>query len=233
MDNSRLAVASVRSGTTTARFAVAASRRTAEAPPTIAPRATIEVEARKGVAFEVKAGELLRIIDVEGRQVGDLVAYFPEEAVYLSPVHTRGMLNAIRWEVGDNLWSYKRTPLLRVIADDVGCHDLLFPACDDRRYELDYGQPDHPNCRDNLRRALAKFGLDPEFPEPVNVFMNVPVRGDGTFQIEEPRSRPGDSVTFEALVDLVVGLSACPQDSNPCNGWNPTGLRLEVGPPAR
>lgn len=210
---------------------MAHAKRTAVAAPAITPRNTIEIEARRGVAFEVKAGEFLRIIDVEGRQVGDFVGYCPDEKAYLSPVHTRGMLNAIRWEVGDELWSSTRRALLRIAADDVGCHDMLFPACDARRYELDYGQANHPNCRDNLRKALSEFGLEPEFPEPLNLFMNVPVRSDGTFEIEEPRSRPGDSVTFEALADLVVGLSACPQDLNPCNGWKPTGLRVEVGPP--
>lgn len=208
------------------------SERTAVSARLLVPRSVIDVEARSGAAFEVKAGELVRIVDIEGKQVGDLVAFAAADSCYLSPGHSRGMLAAIRWGIGDSLWSSRRTPLLRIVADDVGCHDFLFPACDAKRYELDYGQIGHPNCTDNLRVALASFGLDRDFFEPVNLFMNVPVRSDGTFEIEEPRSRPGDSVTFEALGDLIVGLSACPQDLNPCNGWNPTGLRVEIGAPS-
>lgn len=188
----------------------------------------VDVAAASGGSCSLSPGELLRIIDVDGEQVGDLTAYDPETNAWLSPSHTRSALDTIRLPLKAELVSTRRDPLLRVVKDDVGVHDLLFPACDQRRYFLDYGIADHANCLDNLRAEFAARGVELDVVDPVNLFMNINYRRGGEFQIQRPRSKPGDAIVFEALRNLIVGLSACPQDQNPCNGWNPSRLRIEV-----
>lgn len=192
------------------------------------PSRTIAVEATTGVAFEASEGDLVRVVDLEGRQVGDLTAYDPADGAWLSAAHTRGILGSLRLSVGDCLYSDEREAMLRIVADDVGTHDITFPPCDRRRYELDYASTDHANCRDNLVGALAERGVTADHPPVVNLFMNIPLRPDGTFEIAEPLSDPGDAITLQVVRDLVLALSACPMDHNPCNGWKPTDLAVEV-----
>jgi uncharacterized protein YcgI (DUF1989 family) len=103
----------------------------------------------------------------------------------------------------------------------------MFPACDRRRYELDFGAYDHPNCVASIEGALRAVGIEPPPFEPINLFMNFVYHADGTFTLHAPTSRAGDCVVFVALTPMVVALAACPQEKTPCNGWNPTDLLLE------
>ncbi|MGH7611744.1 MAG: DUF1989 domain-containing protein [Candidatus Dormibacteria bacterium] len=194
----------------------------------------VVVPARSARALVLRSGQRLEIVDVEGEQVADLVAFPPDgDGEWLSPSHTRGGLQSLRLRVDGLLLSNRRRPLLRVVEDQVGVHDLLFAMCDEARYRLDYGIPDHPNCRDNLAQALLPWGVRAyQLPDPVNVFQNSPVGEDGAISQAPPRSRPGDRLVLEALTDLVVGVSACAQDQNPCNGWNPTAILLRILPGA-
>lgn len=188
------------------------------------------IPARTAVALTLSEGAQLEIVDVEGRQVADLVAFCRSDvSEWLSPSHSRGGLQSLRLHVDGQLLSNRRRPLLRVALDDVGVHDLLFAMCDDARYRNDYGIEGHPNCRDNLTAALKPWGLASwQIPDPVNVFQNSPVGADGRISSAEPESRAGDRLILEALADLVVGVSACPQDQNPCNGWHPSPILLRV-----
>lgn len=187
-----------------------------------------EIAPASGGSCSVSPGELVRIVDVDGEQVGDFTAYDPETNAWLSPSHTRAALGTISLPLGSELFSSRRDAVLRVVEDDVGVHDLLFPACDQRRYFLDYGMTEHASCLENLRVEFAAAGVEFGVVDPVNLFMNVAYERNGEFEIRRPRSRPGDAIVFEVLRHLVVGLSACPQDQNPCNGWKPTRLRMEV-----
>ncbi|MDI3258063.1 MAG: urea carboxylase-associated family protein, partial [Kyrpidia sp.] len=113
----------------------------------------------EGRAVYLRAGQELRLIDVEGKQVGDFVCFRaddPEE--FVSPVHMRACLSRLRLKTGDFLYSNRRRPLMRLVEDRVGRHDFLFPACDRYRYEVDFGVKNHPNCRDNLLDALRAAG---------------------------------------------------------------------------
>ena len=184
----------------------------------------IEVPAREGRALRVAAGRSLRVIDVVGGQVGDLFAFAaPDE--YLSASHTRAHTRRLFPAVGEAFHSNRRRPLLELVADDSpGVHDMLIAACDPERYrELGVHGP-HASCAENLRHA---FPGAPFVPQPVNLFMNIPVV-DGEVEFLPASTQPGDSVTLRALADVDVVLSACPQDVLRINGGEPTPLRIEL-----
>lgn len=189
----------------------------------------VYVPPRSGRAFRVTQGQLLKVIDIQGKQVCDFFAFNPGEPTeVLSPTYTRSVLGGLHLQEGNPIYSNRRRPLFTVVEDPVKRHDLLFAACDPIRYE-GLGLKDHASCQTNALMALAELNFAPlMFPHPVNLFMNVPVLADGSIEIQEPLSKAGDYILLEALDDLLVAASACPQDQNPCNGWNPTDLRIEI-----
>jgi uncharacterized protein YcgI (DUF1989 family) len=86
-----------------------------------------------------------------------------------------------------------------------------------------------PNCRSNFERVLKPYGLRlAEIPYSFNIFMNTTVSPEGKTQIEEPKSKPGDYIDLRANIDLLIAISNCPQERNPCNGWNPTPIEVIV-----
>lgn len=195
--------------------------------------AEIEVPAREARAIEVKQGQVLQVVDLEGQQVGDLMAYRAEDSgEYLSPAHTLSCLVKLMPAVGDDLFSNLRTPLMRITRDDVGTHDMIVPCCDPQRYARDYDQPDHPSCLGSLEKALADFGSDFRAPgeSAWNVFMNNK-HEDGRIVTHEPEHRAGAAIDLDVLEDLVVVLSACPQDLSPCNAYNPTSMAMRLWEP--
>jgi len=181
-------------------------------------------------AVAVRAGQVVQIEDLEGQQVGDLVAYRPDRPEeYLSPAHTCSCLVKLVPAVGDEVFSNHRTPLMRIVRDDVGTHDLVVPCCDPERYSRDYDLADHPSCLAGLRAGLADFGSDwPVRGELAwNVFMNNRLE-DGRIVTYAPEHGAGAIIELEALVDLVVCLVACPQDLSPCNAYDPTDMAIRV-----
>lgn len=193
----------------------------------------IYIPAKTGVAFEVRKGEIFKIIDVFGKQVGDMVLFVKERphSEYFSTSHTRSCLKSIYFRKGDSLFSNHRNPLLTLLEDTVGVHDIIVPCCDAERYERDYGIKGHPNCRDNLINALNGVGMtfnEGALLDAINVFMNNQILPTGEIVTLEPPSRPGDFAEFKALEDLIVGISACPQDLTPCNGYNPSDLKVVI-----
>lgn len=190
----------------------------------------VVVPAREARAIAVPAGCVLQVVDREGQQVGDLVAYrtaAPDD--YLSPAHTCSCLTKLVPEVGDELFSNHRTPLLRILRDDVGVHDLVVPCCDPERYRRDYGVEDHPSCLVALQAGLDAYGSTWPLRGELawNVFMHNRLE-DGRIVTHEPRHGPASAIDLLALDDLVVCLAACPQDLSPCNAFNPTSMALRV-----
>jgi uncharacterized protein len=190
----------------------------------------LTVPACSGASVEVRSGQLVRVVDVEGTQVADLVAVsLADRHEFLDTTRTCSMLNRIYFRLGDRLFTNLRRPILEVVRDDVGRHDMQMAACDQRRYELDFGVEGHPNCLANLTQALAAYGFEPwQVPHPVNLFQSTPLQPDGSFIQLPARSRPGDCVELRVLMDVVVAVSACPQDYLPINGLVPTPIALEV-----
>lgn len=184
----------------------------------------------EGRSALLKPGEELVIIDMEGKQVGDFVCFNrrdPKE--FVSPVHMRASLSSIRLKLGDYLYSNRRRPLMTFMEDTVGKHDFFFPACDYYRYKIDFDSEDHPNCHDNLKNALADYGLgDEPVPDPINFFMNNVLDEAGDYEINEPLSKPGDYVRLKALEEVIIAGSACSQDMAPVNGWKVTSLKMQI-----
>ncbi|HZU13827.1 MAG TPA: urea carboxylase-associated family protein [Chloroflexota bacterium] len=188
----------------------------------------ITIPARGARVVTLRPGDRVTVVDVEGQQVGDLVALVEGTPEFLSVSHTRTKLGKLSIAEGDILWSNLRRPVLRVTRDTVARHDLLWAACDPQRYGQDFGVSGHANCRENLHRVLGGRVPYDAVPDPVNIFMASTVQPDGTLDVELPQSRAGDEITFDALLPCTVAVSACPQDLNACNGYNPTPLQLRV-----
>ena len=180
--------------------------------------------------MRVGAGQTLRVVDVQGGQVGDLFAYVDGDlSEHLSASHTRARINRLFPAIGEAFMSNRRRALLELVADDSpGAHDMLIAACDAERYRELGVAGGHASCADNLSRALAAHGLRPLFvPQPVNLFMNIPVVG-GRLEWLPAATRAGDGLTLRALADVLVVVSACPQDLVRINGGQPTSLALEL-----
>ncbi len=198
-------------------------------------RNEILVPGGQARATRVETGQLVEIINVQGRQVCDLIAFNAEDlAEHLSPSHTRSMLGRLTLGVEDRLYTNARAAIFEIEEDTVGSHDTLIAACDYRRYELDYGLPGHRNCRANFAEALEPYGIGYlQVPDPINLFQNTPVGEDGSLGMEVSAARAGDRVVLRASMDALVAVSACPQDQNPINNWEVTDIRLVVRGPSQ
>lgn len=191
------------------------------------------IPARRGKAARLTAGEAIRIINTHGTQVVDTWAFSADDlSEFMSMEHIRPTLGRIFPRKGDALVTNRRRPILHLEEDtSPGRHDTLIAACDDYRYGLLGCTSYHDNCTDNLRAALRQLGLvPPDCPSPLNLWMNIPVDGDGNTTWGEPLSKPGDHVVLRAAMDCVVAMSACPQDILPINGaaCTPTEAHFEI-----
>ena len=177
---------------------------------------------------KIPAGHHFRIIDLEGQQAVDFLCYDQanEENRY-NAANTIKVARTVYVGEGCKLYSDLGDVLMTVIEDTVGFHDTIGGCCSTEFNYRRYGIKDTPSCRRNFITALAKHGMRPrDIPANINFFMNVPVRPDGSTEIVEGRSEPGDYVDLRAEKDVLVVISNCPQQFNPCSGWNPTPVRI-------
>ncbi|MDX6243431.1 MAG: uncharacterized protein QOE76_1154 [Frankiales bacterium] len=179
------------------------------------------IAAGTGRAITMSAGDQIDIINPAGTQVVDTWALcLPDTTEHLSMEHTRAALLRLVPRLGDQLVTNRRRPVLTLVDDtSPGVHDTLIPACDPARYRL-LGAPEgHASCQQNFLGAVRDSGLGPtEVPSPLNLFMNIPWSAEGRLEFAPPLSRPGDLVRLRAELDLLLVLSACPQDLVPVNG---------------
>ena len=189
------------------------------------------VPARRGRAVRLAKGRSLKIINTHGHQVCDTWAFSAEDPhEFLSMEHTRPTLEKIFPTKGDYLYSNRRRPIL-FFADDTspGRHDTIIAACDDYRYGLLGCKDYHDNCTDDLVAAMrAIHAALPEVPQPLNLWMNIPVHPDGRIEWGMPLSKPGDYVVLRAEIDVVIAMSACPHDSLPINAGKPVEVHFET-----
>ncbi|MCW6511811.1 urea carboxylase-associated family protein [Lichenifustis flavocetrariae] len=190
------------------------------------------LEPRGRSAFAMRAGEVLRITDIEGQQVADLVCFNRHDLGEKLSVHVTMMdQGSIYMKKGRSLLSNHCNSLMTLVDDTCGVHDLLAGSCNEGSNFKRFGQHDTPNCRSNLEAALAPFGIPmTEIPYSFNVFMNVSMHPDGSIRTIEPVSKPGDYVDLRADMDLIVAISNCPSDQGPCNGYHLTEIGLVVRP---
>ena len=180
-----------------------------------------EIPGGGGFAMPLRAGEAARLVNTFGSQVVDTWALaLGDTSEYLSVEHTRRMLGNLFPHQGDAFYSNRRSKMLLLEEDSFpGRHDMLFACCDKWLYQHYGCPPGHANCRDNFLSALFAAGHDSALvPNPVNLWMNIPVSDSQHVAIEPPVSRPGDHVLLRALMDVVVIFSACPMDVTPING---------------
>jgi uncharacterized protein YcgI (DUF1989 family) len=190
---------------------------------------TYLLEPRTGTSIVTKKDQIIRIIDVQGQQVVDLVSYSqqkPQE--YLSSPRTVDFNNKIFFSTGDVLYSDRSNPMWTITGDKVGHHCFLFAPCNQKMFEITYGATKpHPNCFDNLSNSMAPFGIPPEqIFVPFNIFMNAGINQNGEITIHPPLSKPGDYIELQAEMDMIVGVSAC--SAYKSNDYSFSQIKLEI-----
>ncbi|GAB5079355.1 urea amidolyase associated protein UAAP2 [Arthrobacter sp. AD-310] len=193
------------------------------------------VEARGPWSAVVSAGDVLTIVDLEGNQAVDCLLYAAEDTTvrYSAPV-TIATQQSIVLTTGSVLRADTGAPLMTVLADEVGVHDTIGGACSQESNTLRYGQHTREQhaCVENFLIEGSRWGLGKrDLVSNINWFMNVPVDPDGALGIVDGLSAPGKRVALRAEVDTLVLVSNCPQVNNPCNGFNPTPVRMIVTRP--
>ena len=180
------------------------------------------VSAGRGHALTVRSGQRVHIVNTLGHQVVDTWAVgLPTGQHRLSMSHTRLAIGRLSPAVGDVLVDDQRQPMLRLVADDSGGgHDTLIAACDPQRYRALGYEGFHASCFDNYSSAITGHGLPAptSVPDPLNLFMAVPVSANGELTLLPSTAPPGGRVVVEALQDLLLVVSSCPQDLVPING---------------
>ena len=203
--------------------------------PLAEPKLDLRVKAATAEAYRVKAGDYIQIIDVDGRQCSDFLAFDAAaleagEEFGLDPTVTRTLMATANPGPGlhSKYFDARLKPLVEIVRDTVGRHDAFLLACNSKYYE-DMGYPGHDNCTDNFNRAVAAYGVQPKAGWPaINFFYNTVVNADDSITMDEPWSRPGDYVLLRALTDLVCASSSCADDIDPANGWEPTDIHVRV-----
>ena len=193
------------------------------------------VAARGPWSAVIAAGHLLSIIDLGGNQAVDCLLYRADDhdERYSAP-DTIAAQGSIFLTSGSILRSNRGRPLMTVVADECGRHDTIGGACSKESNTLRYGHhTSHQHaCVENFLREGAHWGLGKrDLVSNINWFMNVPIEEDGTLGIIDGISSPGLTVTLRAEIDTLVLVSNCPQINNPCNGFDPTPVRMVVTAP--
>jgi uncharacterized protein len=193
------------------------------------------LEPQTGVGFGLKKGQTLRIIDPEGEQVSDLMAFAcvgpgrADASEWLSSGRTIDYNNTIYQTTGHVLYSNRSNPMFTILEDRVGRHDFLLTPCSPETFEMLYEDHEgyHPSCFENLTKNLAPFGVGGnDIPTTFNAFMNVEVSPSGEITIGPPLSKPGDFLDLRAEMDLVVGVTACSAEKSNNHAFKPIDLEV-------
>lgn len=171
------------------------------------------IPPRSGAAFILKKGQRLKVVDIEGEQVSDLVCYNLNDPLeYLSSGRTIDYAETIYLTKGHSFYSNRSNVMFTMVEDTVGKHDFLLTPCSAEMFTIIYGHKEpHKGCFGNLRDALKPFGILPDqIPTCFNIFMNVPVDATtGKVSVLPPLSKAGDYVVLQAQMDLIVGMTSC------------------------
>jgi uncharacterized protein len=189
------------------------------------------IAPRSGIAFILKKGQRLYVVDIEGEQVSDLVCYnLHDKAEYLSSGRTIDYAGTIFLTSGHPFYSNRSNIMFRMVEDTVGRHDFLLTPCSADTFRIIYGhQHPHRGCFGNLAEALGAFGVEPDaIPVSFNVFMHVTIDAvTGKVSVLPPKSKAGDFIIIEAAMDLIVGLTACAAEMSNNYAFKPIGYFIE------
>lgn len=200
-------------------------------PTNLQPSSCHHIHPQSGVGLTLRRGEILRIIDPQGEQVSDLMAFSASDRnEWLSSGRTIDYANTIYLTTGHTLYSNRSNPMFRILEDKVGRHDFLLTPCSPETFKIIYNNhAHHPSCFQNLVDAFDQFGIKPDqIPTTFNVFMNVKIAENGELTIAPPKSKAGDYIDLRAEMDLIIGVTACSAEmSNNCS-FKP--IDIEVHP---
>ena len=196
----------------------------------------ITVPARAPYSATLKAGQTIRIIDLESQQAVDALFYNPHdlsERYSAQDTLAAQVLQGGKFYLGTGaaLRSNEGRKMLTLVADTCGFHDTNAGACSCEANTVRFGHETRfmHACRENFLTELGKYGMGKrDLVSNVNFFMNVPIRPDGELTVDDGVSEPGGYVELRAEMDVLVLISNCPQVNNPCNGFKPTPIRIIV-----
>jgi uncharacterized protein YcgI (DUF1989 family) len=189
----------------------------------------IILNPHSGTSLKIQSRQLLRIIDIAGSQVVDLVSFSQlQPRQYLSSPRSMDINSSIYFSSGDRLLSEQNEIMWTIMEDKVGKHCFLFAPCDQKMFELTYDVKEpHPNCLDNLSASLSGFGIHrQQIFVPFNIFMHASIQESGEIEIKPPLSKPGDFIDLRAEMDLIVGVSAC--SAYKANDFSFSPIKLEI-----
>lgn len=182
-------------------------------------------------AFELRHGQVLRVIAIEGPQVADLNAFnLHNLKEHFSSGRTRSV-GGIHVREGSTLYSIPghENAMMTVIRDPVGVNNILGTRCSGVVYRKKYGIEGYQGCQELLSEAIADYGLTPyDTHDAFSIFMNKKIREDGTLEILPPTVSTGESMDLLAEMDLLVAISACPSEKAPTNNFvaKPLGIKI-------
>jgi urea carboxylase-associated protein 1 len=196
----------------------------------------ITIPARAPYSARLKAGQVMRIIDLESQQAVDALFYNaadPTERYSAQDTLAAATAQGRKFylETGSVLLSNEGRHMLTIMADTCGYHDTNAGACSCESNTVRFGHETRfmHSCRDNFLAELAKYGMGKrDLVSNVNFFMNVPIRPNGELTVDDGVSEPGGYVDLRAEMDVLVLISNCPQVNNPCNGFTPTPIRIII-----
>lgn len=213
-----------------------AERERPELPEPLAdPLQELRVERATASAYPVKKGQWIQVIDVEGRQCSDFQAFRlsqleqgVERCLDVTTTRTLMGMGSPHPGLHSKYYDVDFQPLVEIVQDTCNRHDAFALACNPKYYE-EMGYFGHRNCSDNFNGALDPYGVTARRGwMSMNFFYNTAIDDHNILGLDEPWSRPGDYVLLRALTDLVCVTSACPDDIDPANGWNPTDIHVRV-----
>ncbi len=193
----------------------------------------VTLPPRGRIAREIARGQTVRITDLQGSQVGDLIAFNRHDLAEKFWISNTIRLNGTVYvTTGRKLYSELSNAMFTITADTCGRHDLLAGSCNAEIDKVRYGVDRHYGCVENFLAVLEPYKVTrQDIPMSLNLFMNCPVEASGAWSIATPVSKAGDYVDLRAEMDCLVALSNCPQDLNPCNGGELKPLQFTVFEP--
>ncbi|MCB6607194.1 urea carboxylase-associated family protein [[Clostridium] symbiosum] len=185
------------------------------------------IPACSGIKIDVREGQTITVIDIEGGQVVDFFAEVKDNAdEFLSTGVTIDCNESLKLNIGDIIYTNLYRPMIKILSDDVGEHDLLHPCCRPEMYDFFYHNgKGHPNCLDNINKALEEQRA---IITPVNLFMHTRINTDGSISVERPVSKAGDKIVLEARMDIRLGIAACSVSESKCNSGTCTSVKVVI-----
>ncbi len=197
-----------------------------------------EIPARYGRSFIVRQGQVFRIRQITGGQVGDCVFFNANDTKEMFHCGQSWAINVIAGTGTSKSFQYfyskppRENVMMTVLEDTYPNHwGNMGGRCSSRLYQIRDGLPpgSHRSCQENLREAVEPYGLTgDDIIDVFNVFMNVDLTSDGSFRILPTEVRPEDYLELRAEMDILAAVSACPADTSPTNNGRsgPLGIRI-------